>query len=326
MSNYIWVSLTIFAIELIYFRIADHFNIIDKPNMRSSHTHITLRGGGVIFTIGMWLYAAFFGVEYIWFLIGLTAISAVSFTDDVHSVPNWVRLTVQFAAMLLMFYQWGILATDSWWQIIIALIFCTGIINAFNFMDGINGITGSYSLAVLVPLIVVNHYAPFIEDSLLWVAVLSVLVFCFFNFRTKAKCFAGDVGAVGIAFILIFALGKLVIQTGSLWYIVFMAVYGVDVVLTILHRIMLKEKLGEAHRKHAYQIMANELHIPHVVVSSIYLVLQLLVSAGAIWLPINKWLYLAVVLIVLSTAYVLFMKKKYHLHREYLEAQNAITK
>ena len=218
----------------------------------------------------------------------------------------------------------GHLATDSWWPIIVVIIFCTGIINALNVMDGINGIADGYSLAVLAPLIVVNHYAPFIEESLLWVAALSVLVFCFFNFRTRAKCFAGDVGAVGIAFILIFALGRLVIQTSNLWYIVFMAVYGVDVVLTILHRIMLKEPLGEAHRKHAYQIMANELHIPHVVVSMIYMVLQLLVSAGAIWLPINKWLYLAVVLVVLSRLPAVY-EKVLPLHREYWSSK-LITK
>ena len=60
--------------ELFYFRVADKLNIIDKPNLRSSHTHITLRGGGIIFLVGAWLYAAFFGLHYPWFMAGLTAI------------------------------------------------------------------------------------------------------------------------------------------------------------------------------------------------------------------------------------------------------------
>ena len=138
--------------ELFYFRVADRLNIIDKPNLRSSHTHITLRGGGVIFLIGAWLYAAFFGLHYPWFMAGLTAICAVSFADDVHSVPNVWRLLVQFASMMLMFVDLGFISGALWWAVIPALIVCVGIINAYNFMDGINGITGAYSLAVLIPL------------------------------------------------------------------------------------------------------------------------------------------------------------------------------
>ena len=100
-----------------------------------------------------------------------------------------------------------------------------------------------------------------------------------------------------------------------------LALYGVDAILTIVHRIMLHEPLGQAHRKHAYQLMANELHIPHVVVSSIYMVVQFAIAAGLIWLPVNKWLYSVVVLVLLCVAYVLFKKKYYHLHEEYLKSK-----
>lgn len=250
--------------ELAYFRVADRFNIIDKPNMRSSHTSITLRGGGIIFLFGAWLYAAFFGFEYAWLLGGLTLIGLVSFVDDIHSLPDSARLVVQFIAMFLMFYQFGILNWGDWWIVLIALIVCVGITNAYNFMDGINGITGGYSLAVLAPMIYLNIKDGFIDMPYLYVTGLSLLVFCFFNFRKKAKCFAGDVGSITIAFILLFALGKLILQTGDFAYIIFLAVYGADAILTICHRIQLHENLGEAHRKHAYQLMANELKMPHV--------------------------------------------------------------
>ena len=186
-------------------------------------------------------------------------------------------------------------------------------------MDGINGITGGYSLIVLLSLAIVNARMPFVEQSLIISAILGVLVFCFFNFRTKAKCFAGDVGSIGISFIIIFLLGRLIIQTGDLWYIVFLSVYGVDSILTIIHRIILKENIGQAHRKHAYQLMANELHISHVRVSAIYMIIQAVVSAGIIWLPINGWLYLSIVLAVLCVTYALFITKYYHLHTEYLK-------
>ena len=316
------LSILVLAEEL-YFRIADRFNIIDKPNERSSHKSIVLRGGGIIYVLGMWIYAAFFGMEQWPFLVGLTMIAGISFVDDIRSLPDSVRLVIQFAAMALMFYGWGILHWESWWIVLLGLILCVGITNAYNFMDGINGINGGYTLAVLLPLAWLNSRIGFVDQRLIIVALLADLVFCFFNFRPKgkAKCFAGDVGSVGAAFIVVFVLGLLILRTGDFTYIIFLALYGVDAVLTICHRIMLHENLGEAHRKHAYQLMANELGMEHTVVSSIYMLLQLAISAGLILIPSTPgwhWGYFFAVCIVLAVAYVVFMKKYYHLHEEYL--------
>ncbi len=318
---YFGIAVLLLILELIYFRVADRFNIIDKPNLRSSHSSIVLRGGGIIFLFGAWLFWACFGLQYSWFILGLTLVGLVSFIDDIHSLPDSLRLVVQFAAMFLMFYQFGILNLQDWWIVLIALVVCVGIINAYNFMDGINGITGGYSIAVLLPLIYLNSSFDFIAMPYLYVAGLSLLVFCFFNFRKKAKCFAGDVGSISIAFMLLFALGELILATEDFSYIIFLAVYGADAILTICHRIQLHENLGEAHRKHAYQLMANELHVPHATVSALYMALQLAISAGLIFLPINHYLYLALVIVVLATAYLLFMKKNYHLHEEYLKSK-----
>lgn len=317
----ITIFLLLILLELAYFRLADRFNIIDKPNLRSSHKTIVLRGGGIIFLFGIWLYAAFFGMNYLWFILGLSLIGLVSFIDDIHSLPDSVRLVAQFAAMFLMFYQFDILNWHDWWMVIIALIVCVGIINAYNFMDGINGITGGYSIAVLLPMIYLNTSASFISQDYLYVVGLSLLVFCFFNFRKKAKCFAGDVGSISMAFILLFALGKLIIQTGDLSYLTFLAVYGADAVLTICHRIQLRENLGEAHRKHAYQLMANELKMPHILVSTVYMLLQLAISFGLIFLPVNHYLYMGIVIAALAAAYIIFMKRNYHLHEAYLRSK-----
>lgn len=315
------IFLMLILLELAYFRVADRFNIIDKPNLRSSHKTIVLRGGGIIFLFGIWLYAAFFGLSYPWFILGLTLIGLVSFIDDIHSLPDSARLVAQFAAMFMMFYQFEILNWHDWWMVLIALIVCVGIINAYNFMDGINGITGGYSIAVLLPLIYLNASDDFISQDYLYVVGLSLLVFCFFNFRKKAKCFAGDVGSISIAFILLFALGKLILHTGDLSYLTFLAVYGADAVLTICHRIQLHENLGEAHRKHAYQLMANELKMPHVLVSSIYMVLQLAISFGLIIIPMNHYLYMSIIIVALAAAYLIFMKRNYHLHEGYLKSK-----
>ena len=356
MGTYIAILVILVVLELVYFKIADRFNIIDKPNERSSHSTIVLRGGGVIFAISMviWSLTPFPSptgegsimliAEYWPFIMGLLLIAGVSFWDDIHSLPDSVRLVAQFVAMGLMFWSLDIMHWDMWWFVVIALIVCVGATNIINFMDGINGITAGYALAVLVPMLLVNgsglmvhgeiagHAAAgsvtaaagFIEPSYLVVAILGVLVFSFFNFRQrgKAKCFAGDVGSVGIAFIMLFALGKLILQTEDITWLAFLIVYGIDGCCTIIHRIMLHENLGEAHRKHAYQLMANELKMSHVVVSLIYMTLQLVISLVMVYVVPNTvlahWIYLVAVAVVLAGAYLLFMKRYYYLHEEYL--------
>lgn len=318
--------------ELVYFKIADRFNIIDKPNERSSHSSIVLRGGGVIFSLSMVAWAVMMAVQGEWsvvmgylpFLVGLLLVAGVSFWDDVMSLPDSVRLVVQFAAMALMFWSMGIMHWNMWWIVLVALVVCVGATNVINFMDGINGITAGYALAVLVPLVLLNKDLAFVDSSFLVVAILGVLVFCLFNFRPKgkAKCFAGDVGSIAIAFIMLFAIGRLVVMTQDVTYLIFLLVYGVDGCLTICHRILLHENLGEAHRKHAYQLMANELKIGHVKVSLLYMAMQLVVSLGFIYLCPDSvaahWGYLVGATVALAVAYVLFKKKYYHLHEEYL--------
>lgn len=322
--TYLIIFVLLLAAELVYFRIADKFNIIDKPNERSSHSTIVLRGGGIIFLIGAWVWSAFFGFDYPWFLAGLTLVAGVSFVDDIRSLPDSVRLVAQFAAAAMAFYQLGILHWSMWWIVLVALIVYVGATNVINFMDGINGITAGYSLAVLLPLMAVNMDGGYVEQSLIVSTVLASLVFCIFNFRPKgkAKCFAGDVGSIGIAFIMLFLLGNVIIKTEDITWLIFLLVYGVDGCLTIVHRIMLHENLGEAHRKHAYQLMANELKIGHVKVTSLYMVMQLAVSLGFIYIcpdtVLCHWMYLIGALAVLAVAYVLFLKKYYHLHEEYL--------
>ena len=332
MITYFLIFVLLLVAELVYFRIADKCNIIDKPNQRSSHTTIVLRGGGIIFLIGAWVWSLFFGFDYPWFLAGLTLVAGVSFVDDIHSLPDSVRLVAQFAAAAMAFYQLDILHWDMWWIVLVALIVYVGATNVINFMDGINGITAGYALAVLVPLGLLNtNYSSvfssdgvFVDQSLIVAAIIAAVVFCIFNFRPKgkAKCFAGDVGSIGIAFIMLFLLGNVIIKTEDITWLIFLLVYGVDGCLTIVHRIMLHENLGEAHRKHAYQIMANELKIGHVKVTLLYMAMQLAVSLGFIYLCPNTalchWMYFVGALAVLAIAYVLFMKKYYHLHEEFL--------
>ena len=302
--------------ELLYFRMADKFNIIDKPNERSSHSRVTLRGGGIVFWISVLMYFVISGFANPWFFAGLTLISAISFADDITPQSPKLRLVVQFVALMLMCMQWQ-LFDYSWFFVVLALIVGVGVMNAFNFMDGINGITGGYSMAVVGSFWYINNFEhAFVDNDLIYLVLMSLLVFNFFNFRKKAKCFAGDVGAISIAFIIVFLLGLLIVKTGDFSYIALLLVYGVDSVLTIIHRILLKENITLPHRKHLYQLLANELKFPHLLVSSVYAVLQLWIVYGLMMFRAVSYWYLLVVAVMLSIIYVIVKRKYFHLHKK----------
>ncbi|EEI91175.1 glycosyltransferase, group 4 family [Sphingobacterium spiritivorum ATCC 33300] len=274
---YIIIFIILFIAELLYFKIADRFNIIDKPNERSSHTSVTLRGGGIIFYLGTLAYFIISGFQYPYFFLGLTLMTVVSFADDVMTLSNKIRLLVHLLSVLLMAYELDVFDMP-WYYLAITFVIVIGVINAYNFMDGINGITACYSLAVGGLLMLVNHQIDFIDQDLLIYSMLSVLVFAFFNFRSKARCFAGDVGSVAIAFILLFAIATLIIKTQNLIYILFLSVYGIDTIWTIIRRLSNGENIFKAHRSHLYQYLGNEAGVNKLMVSFLYGALQFLIG------------------------------------------------
>jgi UDP-GlcNAc:undecaprenyl-phosphate GlcNAc-1-phosphate transferase len=281
MYQYLIVLLILFIIELLYFKLADRYNIIDKPNHRSSHVNITIRGGGIIFPIALLIYPIYGGSVYPWFLVGLAAISFISFIDDTRPLSNKLRIVVHLVAVALLFTELNVFVLPFYW-VILAFVFVIGTINAINFMDGINGITGIYGFVTLASLYYINLTNEFTNPTFLLVAILSVVVFNFFNFRTKAKCFAGDVGSVSLAFIIVFFISQLILKTQNLAYILLLLIYGLDAFTTIVFRTIRKENILEAHRRHFYQFLANEKKVPHLIVSGIYGVSQLLINIAVL--------------------------------------------
>jgi len=277
--SYIIFFFVFFIIELIYFKIADRYNIIDKPNFRSSHSKITIRGGGIIFTIAILLYFFVFDYSYPFFVLGLLLISSISFADDIKPISNKLRIICHFLAVSLLFYQVGLFQLPVY-IIPIAFIMAIGIINAINFMDGINGLTGVYSFVTLLTLYYLNHHMVlgFVSNDLLLTAMLALVAFMFFNLRTKAKSFAGDVGSVGMAFIIIFVMVSLLISSGNVSYLLLLLLYGLDTITTIVFRLARKENIFEAHRSHFYQFLANEKGISHPVVALGYAISQLILN------------------------------------------------
>ncbi|WP_343695586.1 glycosyltransferase family 4 protein [Flavobacterium sp.] len=283
--QYLLIGIILTTIMLLYFKVADHFNIIDKPNQRSSHTDITLRGGGIIF----WFAALLYFIKNIesnyFFFTGITLVSLVSFWDDIQSLSNKIRISIHFISITLIFYDLGLFNLTPVWSVIIAYILAIGLINAYNFMDGINGITGLYTLVVLGSLLYVNSKIQlFIDSSFVKYGMIASLVFLFFNYRKKAKCFAGDVGSIAIAFWIIYLVLKLILNTSSFIWLLFLAVYGVDAVCTIIHRLYLKQNIFEAHRLHLYQVLSNEYKIQHRIVSLYYALVQAVISLLVIFL------------------------------------------
>ena len=117
----------------------------------------------------------------------------------------------------------------------------------------------------------------------------------------------GDIGSMGIAFWVVALIGLLMMKTGEIKWILFLAVYGVEVISTILERLKLKENIFEAHRRHLYQLLANEKKISHLKVSALYAVVQLIVNAIVIFsnLPQN-----VIFVIILLPALIFYLYTK----------------
>lgn len=306
------VFLFLLASEYAYYLFAKRMIMVDRPHLQSSHIGAVVRGGGIIFYVAFLLWSILHDFQWFGEFIGLTILAGVSFIDDVRDVNPKIRLACQFIAIILMLYHSG-LVRNSPHVILLLSIFCVGAVNIFNFMDGINGMTGGYSLVVaLVLLYIDTNIVHFASSDLIVIIILSLIVFNLFNFRRRAKCFAGDVGSLAIGFIMVCLVLRLCLRGASMSWIAMLSVYLVDGGMTIMHRILLRENLMKPHKKHAYQIMANELKMPHMVVSGIYMTLQAICCVVYIAWPGYPAFF--AIFGVLAVMYLVFMKKFYYLH------------
>jgi len=302
----------------VYLRLATRFNIIDKPNQRSSHDAITIRGGGIIFPFAAVLWYILFGFHYPYMIAGLVSIAAISFLDDLYCLSSKIRTIVHFFALSLLFWQAGLFQLP-FWSIILVYVLSFGWINAFNFMDGINGITSFYSLVALSTFIFLYLTLPdlegVIELQLITLLILSVLIFSFFNVRNHAKIFAGDVGSVSMSFLLAWLMIDLILKTGKIEYILFFSVYAIDSVFTILNRIRKCENIFKAHRSHLYQYLSNELKLPHLLVSFMYAVVQIAINTLTIWLIRKGMMNMLVFVCFFLLLSLIYLILKYYIQK-----------
>lgn len=312
MIEYIAVGIVLLVFEYAYIILAKRLRVVDRPHHQSSHTGVVVRGGGIVFYAAYTLWFVITGMEFPMIFAGLSIIAMTSFADDIHSISPKVRMVLQFIALMVMLYETRVFSFPIVGMLFLSVV-CVGIVNIYNFMDGINGMTGGYSLVITLALLYVDYnIVDFIKAELLWYLLLAIVVFNLFNFRKRANCFAGDVGSLSMGFILVFLILKLIVSYGHMYWVAFLVVYGVDGGMTIMHRILLRENLLKPHKKHAYQIMANELHMSHLQVSAIYMTLQAICCVVMIAWP--SYYTLSAEVVVLIGMYLVFMKKYYHLH------------
>ena len=320
---FIITLIALVAYELLYFALAKRLHIVDRPNERSSHHRVVLLGAGVIFILALVHYGLFNtdsglllhlgqhllpGNGYMPFLGGALLLAVVSYADDLHPLPSWLRMLAQCAAIVLAFHP--SIATLQVWQMMLLVIVFAGVLNVYNFMDGINGMLAAYSLAVVGTFFVINLFIhPFVDTQLLATMLLAILVFGFFNFRTHARCFSGDVGSIVMGFTVVYLLvrydASLPDNGENVSFLCFIIVFLADGLLTIAKRFLSGRNILEAHREHLYETLVNELHVPHLRVAASYALLQLLVNVGYLTVT-DKNLYTFVVAFLLVVAYGLF--------------------
>ena len=312
---YICLFALLYFLEKVYIWYAHRKGIEDNPEERSSHQTITVRGGGFLFYIAVLVYYCYSGFPKPFFFIGLTIISFVSFIDDLYSLSPKTRLVCQVVAMAMMVSQ---ISSSSVGIMLALIVLSAAVVNIVNFMDGINGMLSGMSLIVLGSLQYINYeVVHFIEPEIIWFVLVSDIAFCIFNFKKKADCFAGDVGSMSMGYILFFLIIRLVWVSNDYKWFMLLGVFLADGGLTIVHRIFLRENIMMPHRKHAYEIMANELRIPHIKVSILYMLIQIGVVVWYILVP-TMTTFIAICVILFSL-YFGFMMKYYHLHEETLE-------
>ncbi len=267
---YIAIGLILVSIGYLYIKAAKKFNIFDYPNERSSHQIVTVKGGGILILFSVLFYSILTD-NCNAMILGAFIVGSYSFWNDMRPIRQIYRVGIQLFSVLLICYETGLI-NFNWYWLLAGILFIIGWINAFNFMDGINGISVFYAGISLASFYWIPDLLEF--QQLIKFVGLAVLIFGYFNVRKKAITFLGDVGSITLAFILAYLMLELMIVTHRWEYILLFSVYGTDSVLTITQRLILRENIFLPHRKHYYQYLVNEKHWSHLFVSVLYAIFQ----------------------------------------------------
>lgn len=318
---YLITLISLLIAETLYILLARHFAIGQIVEPRSSHDRFTLTGGGVIFPLAMLLFALLFPESLsrltILMLGGMCVLATVSMIDDIKPLSPVIRLIVQIIVVSVVYSNWC--APETATIYILLLLFGVGFINAFNFLDGINGIMSAYALVTFGAITYAYRLIPLAPDDYLYQIIIllsiAVIVFSIFNLRRRAVIFSGDVGSITLGYIILFLMWELISRTGNAVYLVFLIVCAVETVLTILGRLFEGANIFIPHRRFLFQMLVNEGGYPNYVVALSYAGVQLAIDIVFFIIPVYmQWVYAITVTTVLVTAYFL-MKSRLIMHR-----------
>lgn len=312
---------------LMYIRIAHFYKIYDHPVGRSSHVNRTITGFGVFVLFGLLLYSIAFPYTLkSFFIIGLLMISTISYIDDLVFVKHFIRLVFQIFALILMAIElpFNYMMDFEKLPLIIAIVILgIGVLNAFNFMDGINGMLGLTNLVILLSFLWLNSNSvdingnpiSFIRNEFLYTYIIGVSIFLGLNLRRKAIVFAGDTGSIALAFIILYLMLNLIFKTGNYAYFLLFAVFGIDAGLTVIFKLLLRENIFVPHRDFLFKKLVHVGKYKHVNISVIYASLQALINVIVIALPLQGRLsaqlsILFIFTITLCAVYI-FIRNKY---------------
>lgn len=309
----------------LYLKIAAKFNIYDNPVGRSSHINRTITGYGIFVLLGLFLYSTIYPYTLSsYFIIGLIMMSLISFIDDIVFVKHFIRLIFQLFALILLSIDlpFEYLNSDKLPLIIATVILGVGVLNAFNFMDGINGMLGLNSLVILVSFWWLNNHTidengikiSFINNEFIYTLILGVSIFLFLNLRRKALVFAGDVGSISIAFVIFYLMVNLIFTTGNYAYLLLFVVIGIDAGLTVIFKLLLGENIFVPHRDFLFKKLVHVGKYKHVKISIVYASIQACISIIVIALPLQNKLsaqlsILFIVVVGLCSAYIITRNK-----------------
>jgi UDP-GlcNAc:undecaprenyl-phosphate/decaprenyl-phosphate GlcNAc-1-phosphate transferase len=315
----------LFLLEFVYLRLARKHSIFDTENERSSHSGKTIIGGGIIFLLAMLIYSIYFNFPYPNYLIGAFILALISFIDDLSYVKYSYRLLAHLVALTLIL-PYLELANLGYFFILGIVLLGVGVLNSFNFIDGINGMLGSISLIILSSILYINLSLNFIDSNFIIGIIMSLAVFLFFNFRKNPICFAGDVGSIVIGYFIFIFIVSLCFATHDFYYLLLICVPGAEAGLTLLFRILNNQNILMPHRTFLFHFFVHDAKLSHLAVSAIYSLLQLILCLVVIFTadvnPVIKLIIFIFVIIVLTTVYLYFRKKYYNIRISFLNSEN----
>jgi len=295
--------------------------ILDMPNHRSSHAVPTPRGGGLAVTpllivmVGaVFLWSGNAGLQEWLMLIAAVGLGTLSWFDDRHNLSPAIRFACQFLAVIV-----GVFAIDGpvlqglvpmWLDRILVVLAWVWFLNLFNFMDGIDGITGVEAGSIGLGIFILALLAPlpeFVDLGYIGLGVLSIMTgFLIWNWH-PAKLFLGDVGSVPLGFVLGWLLLELAARGAWMPALILPSYYLLDATFTLIKRGLRGEKVWQAHREHFYQ-QATQRGMSHARVSALIALANLaLIIVIFVPMDIAVWLRLipaAMILALLITELV----------------------